>query len=118
MLAVRRHEVERVGQAIEAHEAAFNQALDALALDCIQANTGRQAQRVENWRILYAFASELTGFGETVFEPYVVTEDAGGMPAVIEVQKEQFWIMKNGGYAETEQEEFEEVSPAWVWPTK
>lgn len=111
--------------AVEAHEAAFNHALDVLALDCIQANTGQRAQRVESWRILYAFASELTGFGETVFEPYVVTKDVGGMPTSIEVQKEQFWITmsdwsdwsdENSVYSGEKQGYFEKVGPAWVWP--
>lgn len=114
--------------AVEAHEAAFNHALDVLALDCIQANTGQRAQRVESWRILYAFASELTGFGETVFEPYVVTMDVGGMPTSIEVQKEQFWITmsdwsdwsdwsdENSVYSGEKQGYFEKVGPAWVWP--
>ena len=111
--------------AVEAHEAAFNHALDVLALDCIQANTGQRAQRVESWRILYAFASELTGFGETVFEPYVVTKDVGGMPTSIEVQKEQFWITmsewsdwsdENSVYSGKKQGYFEKVGPAWVWP--
>jgi len=111
--------------AVEAHEAAFNHALDVLALDCIQANTGQRAQRVESWRILYAFASELTGFGETVFEPYVVTKDVGGMPTSIEVQKEQFWITmsdwsdwsdENSVYSGKKQGYSEKVGPAWVWP--
>jgi hypothetical protein len=118
--------VEAHGEhAIEAHEAAFNHALDVLALDCIQANTGQRAQRVESWRILYAFASELTGFGETVFEPYVVTKDVGGMPTSIEVQKEQFWITmsdwsdwsdENSVYSGKGRGCFEKVGPAWVWP--
>ena len=118
--------VEAHGEhAIEAHEAAFNQVLDALALACIQHYIGRQAQRVGSWRILYAFASKLTGFGETVFEPYVVTMDVGGMPTSIEVQKEQFWITmsdwsdwsdENSVYSGKKQGYFEKVGPAWVWP--
>ena len=111
------------GHAIEAHEAAFNQALDVLALDCIQHYIGRQAQRVESWRALYAFERKLVGQGEAVFEPRVATEDADGMPTAIEVQEKRFWIMvseisdENGVYAETEQEDFEEIGPPWVWPT-
>ena len=108
--------------AVEAHEAAFNHALDVLALDCIQANTGQRAQRVDCWKALYAFERKLAGQGEAVFEPRVITEDADGMPTSIDVEEKRFWIMvseisdENGVYAETEQEEFEEVGPAWVWP--
>lgn len=115
--------VEAHGEnAIEAHEAAFNRVLDALVLACIQHYIGRQAQRVDCWKALYAFERKLAGQGEAVFEPRVITEDADGMPTSIDVEEKRFWIMvseisdENGVYAETEQEEFEEVGPAWVWP--
>ena len=116
--------VEAHGErAVEAHEATFNHALDALALACIQANTGQRAQRVDCWKALYAFGRELAGNGETVFEPRVITEDDDGLPTAIEVQEKRFWIMvseisdERGVYAETEQEDFEEIGPPWVWPT-